>query len=317
MNIPIVFIFIGKKIPDYVFYSLKLNRYYSNVDDIFFVSNIFPKEKIEGVTEINFTDFYDSNFDNFFDGNKNQWWDGFWNKTIERFFVLEAFMKVYNFNKVLHLEIDNLCFDVSELINKISNRTEGLHYPTYTDNTSSASLLFVNGINSLKDFNMFILNNSNLTDMQLLYIYQKSFKDKVFNLPTMINDSNYSKYGITDLNSIGQYFFGRDKRILKSSNKNLIVSNEDVYYGFLFNMTDCKIEGRSFNIYLNDTKIKVNNIHVHSKIHKKLSNLDYLSYMIRNAIIKRKVVIEYNFIYSIKNIGISFMLIIRKSILKK
>jgi hypothetical protein len=316
MNIPIVFIFIGNKIPDYAYYSLRMNRQYSNVDEIFFVSNCFPNRNVDGITFIDFSRFYKSKFENYFEGNKNSWWSGFWNKTIERFFVLEAFMMAFDFDKILHVELDNICFDINNFNNVISKSKEGLYYPTYIGRTSAASLLFVNGLYSLSDFNQFILKHKNMNDMELLYSYKNYNSSNVHNLPTSANDTNHIKFGITDLNSLGQYFFGRDKRILNTYNKNLFISDLEVYESLLAEMYICGIEGKSLFIFSDNNKIKINNFHVHSKIHKKLIREKYLNKLIESAVNKKSTIIEINFYYAIKNIIIKFLLRLRKVFIK-
>lgn len=65
MSFPIVFIFQGSKIPKYIEYSLKINSEFSDGNEIYFVSNVFPKVKTKGVMEIDIASFYESMFNNY------------------------------------------------------------------------------------------------------------------------------------------------------------------------------------------------------------------------------------------------------------
>lgn len=201
MSTPIVFIFQGSKLPKYIIHSLKLNRKLSPDLEIYFVSNLRLNERVLGINEVAIDSFYRSSFNSYFSSEKkNKWWDGFWNKTLERFFVLEVFMQEYDFQSVIHMEVDNIGFDLAKTAGIISEFGQGMYYPTYPEKTSAASILFVNGTSSIAHFNSFIKKNNNKDDMQLLYEYRTSADSTAKDLPIDINAKNLKELGIFDLN---------------------------------------------------------------------------------------------------------------------
>lgn len=314
MTSPIVFIFQGNnKLPDYLIYSLELNRRYSPDIEIYFVSNISLKKKLHGITEVDIATFYSSEFDSYFsDHKKNKWWDGFWNKTIERFFILEAFMKHFNYDSVLHMEIDNIAFNISGIVDIISKSGPGLYYPTNLNEISAASILFVNKKTSIEHLNSYILENKDKNDMQLLYDYRKDYRNLVYDLPTTISDLNSEKVGIFDLNFLGLYIFGCDRRILNSFNTNLKITNKELQSILVGIDSRFQIEGINFYLLINSMKIRVNNVHVHSKIHKRLINNKYMENLIDLANRRKLAIIELNLYYIIRNNIYRFLIFARK-----
>lgn len=279
-----------------------MNRILSPGTEIYFISNIFPKKKITGVIEVDIISFYKYTFnDQFGDSRKNIWWGGFWNRTIERFFILEAFLREYKFDSAIHMELDNIGFDLAETSNLVVRLGEGLFYPSYEGITSAASIFFVNGISSLENFNKFILLNKNYNDMELLYKYRASKDSLVKDLPVDISGNLWKELGIFDLSSIGQYLFGADKRILKGFNKNMFVNNQSLIDSLIGTKSRFFIEEKKIYLLINDFKIKINNIHVHSKIFKKLSKAKYYNYLIKSANNRVAVIIEFNIYHTIKN----------------
>lgn len=312
MTFPIVFIYKGTKLPKYVEYSLKMNREFSPGIDIYFLSNVFSPNKVNGVIEVDINSFYLSSFSDYFESSKkNKWWDGFWNNTIERFFILEAFMKEYNLENVVHMELDNLGFDLYQTCSKIVGMRDGLYYPTYEGNTSAASIFFVNGISSLKKFNSFVLKNNNLSDMELLYLF-RSFESEITNdLPVDSFDELSESLGIFDHSYIGQYLFGTDKRILTKINRNLILDN----WGFINSLIGTNgyflIKNMNLILYTEKNFIKVNNVHVHSKIFKKLSNSKYFDFVLKNINNRISIVIDCNLLDILKNLIIKNLIKIK------
>ena len=310
---PIVFIYIGIKLPNYVLHSLELNRRLSEDVDIFFVANIFPKKKVYGVDYVDFTDFYSGSLNNhFYNNNKNKWWDGFWNKTIERFLILEAFMVKFDLDKVIHMELDNIGFDLSRTFGNSYFDNKGMFYPTYINETSAASILYVNGIEHLRSFISFISKNKNTDDMTLLYLYRLTHSDEFkYDLPVRIADDKAFEIGIFDLISLGHYFFGGDKRILYRINSNLSLTNQVIL--------EFKRSGGRFELINNELfflfeekRIKINNLHVHSKIFRKLKKQIFFNKVILSVNSNHKIIMEYNFYHIIKNYFIKVLVYIKK-----
>jgi hypothetical protein len=103
-NSPIVFVFIGDKLPKYVKYSLIISENNTN-NPIYLVTNCrLPRglnRTIKVPFESNKLNITDKSF--FAEKKTNKFRDGFWNKTIQRYFLLYEFMKCNNHSSVFHV----------------------------------------------------------------------------------------------------------------------------------------------------------------------------------------------------------------------
>jgi len=317
MTIPVVFIFKGKSLPKYVYHSIRMNMDYNPDINFYFLSNHklnirFPKFKI-----ILLDHFYQSSDIVFFSDHKtNQFRKGFWNNTIERYLILEKFMNHFLFDKVIHMELDNVGFNLNSITQQLDVLENGMYFPSYKGDVSAASFLFVSGVSSLQGFKKFILENKDKNDMVLLNEYNQKYQKNLFQLPTTPCDLQSEDFGLYDLSILGHYLFGVHKKNLYWINFNLIVYYPQLIHYFIDNQSRFLLEEKSFFLINGYKKYKINNLHVHSKIFNKIRKRNYFLKIINGANKKKKIIIEYNFDYILVNnllrIGVKIKHFIKK-----
>jgi hypothetical protein len=289
--IPLIFVFNGI-LPNYCFYSLEFAKKYSNKKIILLISknntNI-PKD----VDYYYIEDFYKENLlqkINFAIYYKN-FWNGFWIKAIERFFILKVFCKKKNITSFFHAEFDNIIFNLDSLDKKLNHFGKKFFFTKDMHDRGLAGLVYINSIDILSNFCNFVLKNLQinfLNDMQLLGKFSNIYPEKCIILPNELHAFRSDKIsiksiddkiinGIVDGARIGSFLFGTDPRLLKVPVFNRIQpvgdcnTNNFNYNNLLFYLSKSKKE---FKIKHRITKkiVRIYNLHVHSKLFKKLSN---------------------------------------------
>jgi hypothetical protein len=218
--------------------------------------------------------------------------NGFWKFATERFLYLEDIIEHHKLENVFHLENDNLIFfDTDELV-KIFN--ENYDFATTFDNDSRAvpGIVYIKNLSSIKDLNKFIITHPFKNDMELISDYRNNSNKKI-NLPILPSNYNLelkSTSGHTTKNpnqyflnftyfnsifdgaALGQFIGGIDQRNVNHSFSTEGFINEST----LFNPKNLKIQFVEDNknrkipfIEFENKKIKINNLHIHSKNLKK------------------------------------------------
>jgi hypothetical protein len=144
-------------------------------------------------------------------------------RAMERSFLCENLMKWESLKDVLFIELDNMIYmDPNELLE--SFRIKPLAYMFDNYNRGASGIMYVRDENSLSSFNNtvidFIMTSSEfMTEMTVLFNYEKSFPECVQYLPTHDTTDIYSKSTyenlekypcIFDAASIGIYMCGMD-----------------------------------------------------------------------------------------------------------
>jgi len=193
-------------------------------------------------------------------------------RSMERFFLLQNLMEKKDLDNILFLELDNLIYDDP---NKWKAKLKEINFTFMYDNKNriSTGLMYIKNLDSIK----IITNN--------LKIYVKEeqgfisemggnwlVKDHAYFLPThwkddKYNNLSYNNYGdfgksIFDSLSIGWYFFGPDK-IHDYSKKN--PWGEIDYTGYKYEWLEDEKGRRRPYFIINNEKILINNLHIHSK----------------------------------------------------
>ena len=151
-NAPLIFVYLGKKLPKYVKYSTLLACKTSH-SEVVLLSEVALDIKNDNYKNILIQSFYDYsefkkvakylNFDKDF-------WNGFWLKTLERFFVLRQYMKHFEINKCFHAEADNMVFNLSGLSQKLDIIGEFIFIPKPSQDRALASLIYINSIKPIE-----------------------------------------------------------------------------------------------------------------------------------------------------------------------
>jgi hypothetical protein len=292
----LVFVFLGMNFPDYAKASLKLVRMTNDVK-IVLLANQSVRQQIRN-SNIDFVpveEFYDpSIFDAIRRANLNSssFRDGFWSKTLERFFVLEQFMKVFSEKSIVHAELDQLLFRVDVLSRNLSDaKFSGLMIPFHSPGIAVASVVFISDASLLTDFvNYSIKQTSFESEMYLLAKWANSSSSKICAAPTFSSFMHSFDYelkiglpllelsttkGFIDPAQVGQWVGGIDPRNvpLRLSPMNKFVdSPRDLLLGkadlseFVFKFDSDEGFLRVDNHQ--STSNRLYNLHLHSKIHR-------------------------------------------------
>ena len=253
------------------------------------LSSVKDKINIIFLEELN----KNSNYINFLKNTRldSSFRGGFWKFATERFYVIECVINQYNMENVYHFENDVMVyFNMNEYNNILSEKYDiGL----ILDNDSRCipSFIFIKDSFSISKMNEYIMNNTNnFNDMQMLAaFFQNNTEISCLTLPVIPssyiennelinsvgwrvkNNEIYSNdfnlfNSVFDGAAMGQYLGGVDKR---NDSRNTVgfINESSVYcvnkFDYVWEL-DEKNRKILYIIY-NNEKIKVNNLHIHSK----------------------------------------------------
>lgn len=286
MKIPIIFIFLGTKLPNYVYKSIELTEN-NTTNDIYLITDIRPNgfRRVGNRTKIWFLDDNYYKDYKFFDDEKiNNFREGFWNKTITRYSVLLDFFRTENITKSFHIELGNLVFNIDKLPDLLDKYSGMFFSVNKLENYGCGNFIYINNIKSLEKFTRLIYTKKGLNDMQLLYSFYELYQYKdAFDINEVLKVSQITNEAFLQVDGIeyGLYLFGFDPR-----NTRGIVKNKFVFYNSSlslvangkYHLEDQKV----FYKWTTDTIVLVN-LHVHSKIFNKISKNNRLKKLVRKA----------------------------------
>ena len=279
---PLIYIWLGTKLPKWVFESISFARKNNKEREIILIINKKNNRNLDfKLNEIKVNRFYinlkkiNSNITKSSNLIKS---NNFWLFSSLRLEGLNYFIKKKNIDNFYHAEIDNLIFNFDELDNKFNQTGDGIFIPRDGRFRAIASFLYCNRgacLDELLSLYSPPFNPEN--DMQALGIYANQSKN-FFSLPTESYEYNQIIWkiispditnGLFDAAAIGQYCLGIDPRNNKYQPTFNLFENE---YSKV-NFEELEIFSDGFQIYLSVSKkkkfLKLYNIHVHSKDIKK------------------------------------------------
>jgi len=282
----IVLVYIGERVPNYVFLNLVLlQKTFPHTQVVFlsdYAKNVEAAEKLGASTMLvpspekswkvkprNFN--LDTNFRS-----------GFWYKTFARFHSLAYYAKTKPLDPFLHVESDVLLLSGFPL-EKFLMINESLAFPLSTTENAAASTLYVKNYLGFLEFLNFaeteVLKNPITTDMSVLAKYAKEYPEEVFILPTTVNSEisftqitsteDYFKFhsnldffeGIFDANTWGQFLTGQDERNFYGIRK--------IYHTIPDHAIDPKKFEFSYDknlcVSIDNQKVSLYSLHIHSK----------------------------------------------------
>jgi hypothetical protein len=286
----LVFVYIGEKLPSYARKSIKLAQQYSGLEVVLVCEKRFLFTGLDDENIFILSHISKNRFPQIPNNSAyTKFRDGFWIKTIQRFFALEEYMQTKKVDQCFHAELDNLVFANDGLAYKLNSFGSGLFVPFDAPNRAIASFVYLNSISILEKFCQFIEHvDGNHNDMELLAMFGAMNPSDVFALPSSINNNNLKsglllkgiqtvderQSGIFDAAALGQWYFGIDPRnsYFKICNRfrNEIADLDMNTFCMRWNNKTFQFSATLFG---NDEKeVLVNNLHVHSKIFRKLSH---------------------------------------------
>lgn len=297
-NLEVIFIFLGPKFEKYINFSLTLNSSLGGLPlRVIAESKALKGLKSASILQTPLEDFYDSNHFRAAQpaiSSNASFRNGFWLKTLERFFVLEQFMKFQNIQAAFHAEFDQIVFRPEELANSLESTSKnGIFLPFHVDSRAVASILYCNQVDALTSFLSFCTRvHGYKNEMELLASWAKEHPGDCFRLPTITDFTSSREVefgapgitvsqigGICDAAQLGQWIAGIDPRNIRLGGVPINKFSDDYEHGLVSRRT---LEALQFHIDWSSKELKVlyersgeanvYNLHLHSKVHKWIAN---------------------------------------------
>ncbi len=283
----LVFIWIGNSLPAWFGDTLKIAKKYSNANLILICSKLaHERQHIDALLNVyHLEDFYQRDprlYDLQYFGPLG-FRDEFWLKAIERYLVLLAFMKHNQLTSCFQAELDNAIFDLSGLGHTLDSVGKGIFAPRDVLDRAVPSLIYINNISALELLcKSIFIGTGKKNDMHLLGEFLRD-SPYGFSLP---NESAFNANclwetvdsdvigGIFDANAIGQYLLGIDPR---NNPMNFIARNGFINKNMQADLSSCSFkfdETRGLYVEMNNIKLRLINLHIHSKRMEYILNHD-------------------------------------------
>lgn len=279
-DVPLVMVFLGKRVPRYVFNTVSWIRFFAPENPIFLICNDGVKIPLSH-HKFNLRLIHTSSLasDAHFDFTKireqMQFWGFeqkyFWQFTAERLFWLGAWYRANQkqYNSFIHFESDSIpLLKLSSLCSLLSNSEDTVFFPRQNSQEGCASFLYVKGHSSWNLLTSFMEKefdtSKGTTDMKLLSAANHLFPQYVKVLPR--NPSSDSPI-FFDPVTYGSYFLGYDSRHSRFSfsrkrRPDLDTTSEKIIDGsFRF-----AYDGEEISIRVMGFESRLFNLHIHNKL---------------------------------------------------
>jgi hypothetical protein len=275
----LIFVYLGKKIPRYAYHSLNFAVENSGLK-VVLISDAEPKPKLnKAIKHVRYV-FNEEKLD---DRSSSQFRDGFWIKTTERFYAIQQFVTRAGIEHFFHAELDNLIFNISNVSYHLDRVGSGIFVPRMNDKFALASLMYVNSKVAFHEFCQFSRSfHYSQNDMEILSQFLDEKPSMGFSLPSNPDSNtntllNYEaealrSAGLFDAAAIGQWYFGIDPRNSYGPVRTLFQNERHAG-----NLQDYKLDRDLLNSQIKISSkseafatVQLNNLHVHSKILKRL-----------------------------------------------
>ena len=303
----IIFVHLGRKIPDYLFDAVCQARLFNEYADIMVIAEqeaidqsndlLFNKHKITLVPceSLVRTDAH-KKFNQETALSKISR-EGFWYKTTERFFYLDECIRQYELSEVFHMEYDNMLYvDLEELL-PIFGSYPGIAATFDSDERCIPGFIYIAHVGAIEKLINFIAEKATegLNDMQVIALFKQQSAKEIDSLPIIMPEyikqyglcnelghstkspKDYAQYidlfdSIFDGAAIGQYLGGIDPLNGPSSagfvNETCLFNASKLTYSW-----HKDTQGRKVPFASCGEKIyRINNLHVHSKNLKEFSS---------------------------------------------
>lgn len=276
-TVPLVYVFIGDTLPDYVTPSLRLTRRFFR-GDMVLLTNAKNIPSVKGVVVEDFSSWYQPElFSRFVEKTPLDpvFRGGFWLVTAERFFVLAQYMSARKVPKLFHAELDNIVFNLADVSDALDQIGPGIFYPTDTSGRGLGSLVYCNDVTGMNGLTAFMADNSHLgNEMTILGAFVHNQPSVARALPSEPPDheiSEESGAGIFDAAAIGQWLFGLDpaNTVYSTYNKASNPSSVSDLSTLRFSLSAKK--GTLYGHTHSSRQWRIHNLHVHSKIFSRLA----------------------------------------------
>lgn len=276
---PFILIHIGDHFPSYVNTCIKQIRLWNPNSKIYFLASDCHREKVNlhDCSFVSLSSICVSPKRAFF--NHRSALNGFWKVTTERFFILEDFMRQYNYEECFHLENDNLLyFPMEHLLPILRESSKGLSAPYLGHDEMTFGVLYVKFRCFLEEFTIYLnCQRDDKNDMKHGFQFFLENRNMTTFLPTCSNECEirdeeiqYTTEGndyfrnFWDAAPYGQFLGGTDPHytyIPKFVNTTSAFPSDQFKYSWYINPDGLRIpqverHGNSWLLY---------NLHVHCK----------------------------------------------------
>lgn len=270
---PIALVYLGKKVPKYLYSNLLyLRRKFSN-PIILLLDNHIGSQEAQFLSEngIRVQTLDNSVTDKFIiDPNRILVREGFWLKTINRFVALRQIFYFLGFDELLHIEADVL-LSPNFPWSAFARVEKHILFPQVDEYRASGAIVFARGKEIYDEFIGFLytelIKYPNLTDMQLLKRYSQNFPQIYGELPTIFDSQRGTQFpdtsGIFDAAPWGQFLFGTDPNMSAGISRRYVRK-----LGYSFEPSDFIVEIDSMEriqVLKDNRRTYLFNLHIHSK----------------------------------------------------
>jgi hypothetical protein len=265
-RVPIVWIELGRKIPPHLRANIELHKsMFPHLEQILITDQKVPSKLNKLCKVINSGELQSFISKDELESsiNRSTQQRDFWINTTRRFLFLEAFVKKSGILELVHLESDNVLLDLTSLDSVFDGSGWGLAYPMQAKGIGCASILFLNGLETIHEFNTLAINSWNekdQDDMKLLGLFAQNSRVRV------LNSFPEAKF-VFDPQTFGRYLLGTDARNMRLPFSRRGIQDErmgalDVSgeISFTYNETN-----RTIMVKRKEAESQLANIHIHSK----------------------------------------------------
>lgn len=297
----LVFLWLGDRLPDYFGDTIQIAKKYSKANLVLLCSQkACHNKKIDSaVTVYELEEFYQRDKQLYgleYFGSLN-FRNEFWLKTLERYFVLLAFMQHYKKDALFHAELDNAVFDISELAARLDGLGRGIFAPQDSAERAIPGLVYINSVQAFGELcDSIFLVDGKKNDMYLLGRFLQT-SSQGYCLPTEsdlcggVPWSSLSRVdvgGIFDACEMGQYLLGVDPR---NSPRKIFVKNHFLNENLQLDFKKCDfIFSDDQGMYLDykNERIRIFNLHIHCKNMRIVLSRNKFNKVLRRLTLGRK-----------------------------
>lgn len=278
---PLIFVYLDNELPKYAVDSLRIARKnYSG--EIVLITNTDTRFSLPGVEVVDSRGWYQTNrFSSFKDQSPldQTFRDGFWFTAVERFFVLDQFVKLNDINRFFHAELDVLVLEIDDLAASLDCIGKGFFCPLEANQRAIASLTYVNEPAVLSELIDFFFSNSNRgTEMSLIGLFVEQ-SSQAFELPSspfgLVHQQDAQIFertdvGLVDAAVLGQWVLGKDP---KNTHLNTTNHYTNPYAEKFEERPRLKSYRRGRGILIRNQGgdwVRVRTLHVHAKTFRRL-----------------------------------------------
>ena len=282
---PLVFVYLGREIPNYTHASLRFAAKGHSGKTVLLTNSSHQLSGDSAYEVEDFQSWYDpSHFHSF---RENTTLDphfrgGFWLHVVERFFVLRQYMERHKLDGLFHAELDVMVFDLFGVAEACNAHGSGIFAVPDSSSRALASLFYVNLGKKFDHFLSFALSQTDMrNEMDMIGSYLTAFPENGHALPShaVLNEDEYrltpsalaSDFGLFDANGFGQWLFGVDPKNVRLTVRNHY-RNPTVLFPVHRARFNIPLFGRSLTVRIpGGTAFRLRTLHVHSKIVPRLT----------------------------------------------